>query len=50
MFGNPALTVFPTSDVVVVYSANLLCKFGKVKVVEPSPAPHLVPMTLKRLA
>ena len=50
MFGNPAETDWPTSEVVVVYSANFLCRFGRVKVVEPSPAPHFVPITLKRLA
>ena len=50
MFGKPALTEFPTSEVVVVPSRNLWWRFGRLNVVDPSPAPYLVPMTENRFA
>ena len=50
MFGNPASTVFPTSEVVVVPSRKRWCKLGRVNVVEPSPLPYVVPITAKRFA
>ena len=47
MFGNPAATVVPTSDVEFAPWIKRVRRFGSLNVVLPSPAPCVVPMAAK---
>ena len=50
IFGNPALLNVPADPIEVVPSTKRFAKFGKLKVVLPSPLPCFVPITAKSAA